>query len=287
MKKIIFSLLIFSGIAFSQNDANLTQNSALNSTAEVLQRGDNNNLYSTQQALGGTSQLNSVQQFPATQNEIYLEQYAGVSNEAYFNQYSGDQNYMDINQDAYSSNYVKANQEYGSHWLKLEGTSTLGSNTANVEQLYGSGYANIKQSAMYDNTIPEAANSQIDSYAGLPGIYQNGYDNYIVGAQPGATVTDPVIINSSLPATQLSAGGSNWLEIWQNGDDNVVGLYQQAAFNNTALINQQNDNNSLAVYQTSPGGSNYLFVEQMGNAKAIVLQSSISGGYNTAVIIQD
>ncbi|HZH72419.1 MAG TPA: hypothetical protein VFD91_08005, partial [Mariniphaga sp.] len=91
------------------------------------------------------------------------------------------------------------------------------------------------------------------------------------------------ITTPHLPAVQISEAGGNWLEIWQTGGNNVVGLYQKGLFDNQTFINQYNGFNTAVLYQEGVG-SNFAHIEQAGNMAAYIYQ--VGGGDNKAVVIQ-
>lgn len=195
------------------------------------------------------------------------------------------QNKIELYQSATGKNIGDFQQLNGSHTLNLNEVAITGSNDSHIRQENGEGKINLQRFAYGDNQIPDAFNTKMDNPLNLPGIYQTGNNNNVCGAYPTGNLAQPALYDTDLPAVQNSLAGSNWLEVWQSGDNNVVGLVQSSLMKNQALINQENGNNTIAVVQNSVLGSNNLYVEQNGNSELYLYQNSISGN-NNAFIIQ-
>jgi hypothetical protein len=275
-------LLIISLFINAQNKAFIQQNNGLtNSEINLVQIGGNNLLsgfiaggilvedalgnlhhaaYQYSQS-GGSNKLNVEQLNPTIHNEIILYQEAYGNNESFFKQADG------------------------SHTLQLKEISLTGSNAAHITQLNGSGYINLEQKAFLSNTIPSATGTIMNNPNGYTGIYQEGENNFIYGATAGydPDLGNIAIAEFGLPAMQLSEAGSNWLEIWQTGGNNIVGLYQEGIYDNTAFIYQYNGFNTAEIYQKG-SGANYAQIVQAGGMIANVYQNG--GGSNRAIIEQ-
>lgn len=246
--------------ALNKSEITLSQSALLNNDAEI-------------------NQTNGIT------NIIDLTQISALHNNAILNQVNGGYNSIEIEQQALLRNNVNVFQENGSHTFILD-EKAGGSNESHAYQGDGSGYAWIERVSLLNNIIPDASNTLMDNPDNRPGIYQQGLNNFITGAVPTGNPLQPTLQSLDLPAEQISALGYNWLEIWQTGNNNNAGLFQEAGFNNTALINQYNGDNNLAVHQTAAHGSNYLQVEQAGGKSVSIYQNAVSGD-NIAIIKQN
>jgi hypothetical protein len=280
---LLLFLILFCDTAFGQNDAFIKQfDNAINSEIQLVQIGKNNLLtgFSEYNLLvedangifhdaayqfsssGGVNKLITNQKNLVTgKNEIFLFQQAMLNNTGIFD------------------------QQDGTHTLMLKEISSHGSNTSHINQLNGSGFINLEQRAYQNNTIPSPENTLMNNPFGYTGIYQKGENNFIYGAAEGYdTDLELVAVPApDLPAQQISETGSNWLEIWQTGGNNVVGLYQEAVADNKAFIKQFNGFNKAVIYQQG-AGFNSVKVTQSGGAEAYIYQKG--AGNNNAVIEQ-
>jgi hypothetical protein len=255
----------------AQNKAHLKQENGLDNRLKVLQSGDVNILIGIPE-LENSAYQNSQN---AGRNDIDVKQ---------INNMEGA-NTIFLYQSASENNLADLTQENGLHKLVLKGTSTTGSNEAHITQRNGNGFINIEQQAFSDNIIPSSENTLMDNPSGYSGISQEGYNNFIFGAREGYDVDLGTIAlpASDLPARQISETGSNWLEVWQTGGNNIVGLYQEATNDNAAFIHQYNGYNIAVSFQKG-GGSNYAHIEQAGSMAAYIYQSR--GADNRAIIVQ-
>jgi len=243
--------------------------------------GDGNLLIGLDISSNLISDANGDLQYAAVQkslsgdiNELIVEQVNPIT-----------QNQILLYQEAFEKNEGRFIQSNGSHTLMLKQISSAGTNISHITQLEGSGFINLEQKAYSNNTIPLVTNSIMDNPFGYSGIYQEGESNFIYGA---AEVYDTefelvAVPAPDLPAQQISETGSNWLEIWQTGGNNVVALHQEAVADNTALIRQFDGFNIAVIYQKGAGFNN-IKVEQFGGAEAYIYQNG--GGHNYAVIEQ-
>jgi len=202
-------------------------------------------------------------------SEIDIDQDAGTTNWADVYQ-RGDGNDVDVRQDAKTSNWLFIDQ-LGLR-LALDNDNLLDlnqvagtSNEADVVQSGNRNDADVRQDAGTFNRLF---------------IDQLGDDNRLVGANSNGT------INPLGAATQISATSHNWLDCIQLGDNNKVGLYQNAHFFNNAFIEQFDGGNSLVAWQHAPGGSNELTIEQGGGMTASVVQNATTGN-NVIIITQE
>ena len=282
----IYAFLIFSSLVggiMAQNQAFIEQKNGVNSYISTIQIGGNNVI-------------------KGFENEgHFIEDAIGLMHHAAYQfSLSGGTNCLDIEQIGFfgknkailyqlatDNNIAHLTQEYGLHAIMLKEISTAGSNETHITQLNGFGFINLEREAFLNNTIPSSSNTKMTNPLGYEGIYQEGWGNVIAGA---VEISVPFFgkvasFRRDLPARQISYAGGNWLEIWQTGCFNMVGLYQEAFAENTALIHQSNGFNLAVAYQKNLGGSNYLMIEQSGGMYANVYQSS-KGGANRAIIVQ-
>lgn len=280
MKKLFFSLLIISGISLAQNDAYLIQKSSY-SEAYIEQSYGNNVLEgpnligqnqlvdqngqihnaAVQSTITGLNSLTSIQENAIVQNKIVLFQWAGMDNISEFEQYNGS-------------------QQLSIHEVALEG-----SNESHIKQENGENKIVLVRYAMYDNNIPGSNDTKMSNPLNLPGVYQNGNNNYISGAYSTSNPAQPAMYSENLPAIQNSVLGSNWLEVHQIGDNNFIGLTQTSLKDNEALMSQENENNTIAIVQNSVLGSNFISVEQHGNSSLSVVQNSFFEN-NSVIVVQ-
>ncbi len=279
----IFIFISLALILNAQNESYIKQMNGFYSEVNIIQIGDNN-------VLTGISELNVIVEDAIGDIHNAAFQYSQTGG---FNQLNVEQtestftNLIFLHQVASKNNYGNFSQHQGSHIIRLQEFSYNGSNESYVSQLNGSGFINLEREAFLNNTIPSSANTQMNNYSGYDGIHQEGHLNVIAGA---SEINIPFIgpqpvFRMDLPAKQIAQSGSNWMEVWQTGNFNRVGLYQEAFTDNTALIKQENGYNLTVAIQKNTGGANYLEVEQSGGMTARIHQ--ISGkGLNRAVIKQ-
>lgn len=170
-------------------------------------------------------------------------------------------------------------------------------NYADITQVGSENKIEIGQVA---DTYNEAWASQVGSLNEIviqqdAGIYnyayvkQDGDENKLVGAFSDGTLAGTVI-EYSLPATQDSWSSYNELKVIQEGDNNEVGLYQQATTGgyNSVDILQYNGGNSLVIHQTNiaSGGYNEVTAEQSGDMTATVWQKNYSGAWLSITVTQ-
>lgn len=282
MKKLIVLLIILPCIAYTQsNEAYLLQNG--NSSEVYIQQSHGNNILTGPDLVAGQNLVRDAS--GNLHNAAFQYSVGGANNLIVQQEGAYVQNMVEISQQAGGNNTGKFEQFNGSHTLKLSEVAISGSNDSHLKQENGAGEIYLQRVAKEDNQIPDAIDTKMDNPLSLPGIYQTGYNNIICGASPTGDPLQPATYNTDLPAIQNSLSGSNWLEIWQTGDNNIVGLVQSGFGNNQALINQGNGNNTIAAVQNSLFGSNNLYVEQNGNDDLYLYQNSVSGN-NNAIIIQ-
>ena len=268
---IVFQLLSIS--LFAQNEAYLKQENGLYNNAFTSQIGENNLITGFSDIEKSAYQYSQGTGF----NDIQIEQISAMYGK----------NSVLLYQSASANNIAHFTQNNGLHTIMLQETSTLGSNETHIAQLSGSGFINLEREAFLNNIIPSSTNTKMTNPLGYEGIYQEGWGNVIAGAWEISVpfLGKMALFRLDLPAKQISHAGGNWLEIWQSGNVNWVGLYQEGQDENTALIHQSNGFNLAVAYQKNLGGSNYLMIEQTGGMYANVYQSSM-GGENRAIIVQ-
>ena len=128
-------------------------------------------------------------------------------------------------------------------------------------------------SAVVNNKLAIDQDAAGSNYADLYVTYMN---NEVVGADSSG---NPLVFPD--PATQISYGGNNELCVDQYGylGGHTAGLYQSAAGDNYADINQFSRYNSLGVYQVAGIGGNELHAYQGGNGTARVVQDAYTDNY--------
>jgi hypothetical protein len=169
----------------------------------------------------------------AQNNTATVDQSGGGSNSTVNSQANGAT--VDILQVGSTSNSAITSQS-GSTGLNNELfiKQTGVSNQVDALQTGDGNLADVEQTAAINNSIIGAS----------PGIIQNGSGNKLVNAANGG-VFDPLN-----PASQISAEGSNALDVEQQGNDHKVGLYQKGIGNNSATVLQDYGNrNELTVWQ--------------------------------------
>lgn len=242
-------------------------------------------------------------------NWVYIEQ--SGNNYADIDQIATDANRAEVHQatgtgysyhaeitqtaETYNDALVKQATPGGPGTVKINQMAVLGYNEATVDYKTGWFYdtdVDINQQAsLYNEAYVEMYGAV--SY-GRVVVDQNapyGYNTINVESQHGTMITQAFSNGSistamypALPAVQYSAIGNNDLEVNQFGDG-VLGLYQNGAGNNIAVVNQFNGGNSVGAYQYAPNGYNVLDVTQYGDASATIVQTS-TGGYNDLYISQ-
>jgi len=135
--------------------------------------------------------------------------------------------------------------------IKLSQTAE-GDNCAKFEQI--SGFANLAAVEQYAGT---------DNYIDISQSNSTDQANNIRAVQLTGDLFNPVETTDG-SAVQKSENGSNHLEIVQQGNNNDVGLFQEAALDNAAVIFQFGDDNYVAAYMVNTGGDNSLILTQTG-----------------------
>jgi len=285
---IILLLIFYSFYSFAQNEVYLNQQNGIRNAVTTMQIGYSNIIkgFSLQNQENIVKDMNGN-----TYNAAYQKTISGNNTLTVLQQYPlGNGNSISLFQSASTGNIGNFIQTNGENTVTLYQLSENGSNEANIKQENGTvtnNLINIIQTAIQNNTIPNSLETQMTNPLSLPGIYQSGLNNKIVGASLTGNTPQSVQYNLSSPAEQNSQNGSNRLEIWQDGNDNTVGLHQTSKDNNTALIDQKNDNNTISLYQINLGGSNLLEATQTGGMNISIYQTAYSGTFNKLTVVQN
>lgn len=222
-------------VASTQDGTNLfltlNANAGTSSDADFKQSGLNSDINITQVATSGNNYAQTWQQ-------------SGLG-------YIADNNDIDVVQNAETSNHLKQRQSGKNHVVNLE-----------------------QNAGTYNKA---------ETYQGQWGALET--DNILVGAALGTW--GPLYDNLG-PASQTSASNYNELYLDQNGSFNKVGLSQDGFDYNYANIYQDGGDNSLLIYQTNATGYNSVISNQLGgHNSATVFQNSYTPGSATITVDQN
>ena len=276
---IIAIILAMSGLALAQTTLNATQSgaSAVGAPHGVI------NWLNTSQAMvtgGGPLTINITQTSTTLWNDADLKQkgrqnlsttvwqWATAQNVAITEQgtpshpsdYAYDLN-IDVHQTANGGdNYANIIQKYTAYKMRW--------NDFRVKQVAGT-YNWAEMTGETDHSAISSHKLAVDQDAptghNIADLYVDYYNNTVVRADSTGT---PEAF--PLPATQTTSGGNNVLYVDQYGyyGHHKAGLYQSAAGDNNADIDQFGLYNTLGVYQIADTGGNILLAYQGGDATA-------------------
>ena len=184
---------------------------------------------------------------------------------------------IDLNAEAGYTNQAYLTQVANNSSVDIDQTAGYYNHTT-VRQYSDNSTANLYQVAGPDGND----NNIVRIYQGVRGAEQSG--NSLVGA--GTDTWDYAVVEETEAAMQVSEEGTNEIEVKQEGNNNTIGLNQDAVTNNWADMWQIGSSNELSAFQVNTGGNNSLFTTQYGNNNTASVMQSTTVGANNADIFQ-